>query len=317
MITALLLAIVRHQAATPVLLKREYKANEKLAYAVRSTMHSDLRGGQLITWLPEDLGVNYDFSLVVEQLKPDGIAVVRYRRPTVDEVHGETFDTPEKTEVVHANIDYRLTVSPFNEVLDMRDLATKKNLTPWPTARTQEGGDMVTEFLSEMARLALFVGNLDSALDLAPKTPFDAVKVGDTWKRTVGYQPQKLKGKNELAVQRLDYTYTFQGLVDSEKGKVLRVQAKLDFSNDLAEFLRQVTESDLSQAGLGKLPMKLSATIDFDLDPKTKLTLRADARSEAGFQIFKPDAENPLYEEKMKGHTTLALVGRAMVKPAK
>lgn len=128
-----------------------------------------------------------------------------------------------------------------------------------------------------------------------------------------------MRGKDgKQAVQRLDYVYTFKGLVDTDSGKVLRVEAKLDFSNDIAEFVHQITSAGAEETGLQKLPLTLNATILFDLDPKTKDTIRAEATSKAGIQVFEPGQTEPAAEERMKGHTTLRLMGRTAVKsPAK
>ena len=315
------------QDPAPILLRREYVPHQKFAYAVRSSLHSERRDKHLVTWMPSDLDINYDFSLVVEALKSDGIAIVRYRRPSTTEIEGETFDSPEKTTVSRSDVDLRLTISPFNEVLEMKNLRPKatslggranwlayhSSHRPRSFLRSQDA-DFATQFVGELERLSLFVGNLDSTLDLAPRTPFRALKIGDAWKQTVGYQPQRIKGKDEQAVQRLDYTYTFRGLVDGEKGKVLRVEAKLDFSNDLADFIRQLTAADSDQLGLQRFPLGLKATILFDLDPKSKITLRADAASEASFEVFVPNRDDPVYEQRMKGHTTLSLVGRATLR---
>lgn len=315
-------------AQAPVSLGRVFTANEQLNYSVRSHLQAEVRGGVLTTWIPQDLDINYDFSILVQQLKTDGIAVLRYKRPTMTQIEGEDFDSGAKTHVEKTNIDYQLTLSPFNEILDQKDLAPKKK-----TPEKKSGGDslvmyaggkpqvsvqqFVGQFIGELYRLCLFTGPMDSALDFAPRSTFDNVKVGDTWKRTVGYQPQKLKGKNnEQAVQRLDYVYTYKGMTKGEKGDVMRVEANLEFSTDLADFVKQITGADSDQIGLEKVPMKLSAVILFDLDPKTKHTLKADAKSQASVQFFEPGKSDPALEERMKGQTSMWLANRTIVKPA-
>ncbi|AIE87884.1 hypothetical protein [Fimbriimonas ginsengisoli] len=325
-VPSLVLALVAHQGQAAVSLGRVYTPNEQLTYSVRSGITAERRARGLETWIPEDFDINYDFTVHVEALKADGIAVVRYKRPYMEEITGETFTSPPQTKRDKVNYDFRLTVSPFNEIVDMKDLAPKKkpgatkgeSLFIGATTARQGLGAFLGQFIGELHRLALFTGNMESALDLAPRTSFDDVKVGDTWKRTVGYQPQKLKGKDgKNAVQRLDYTYTYKGLVNGEKGKVLRVEAKLNFATDLAEFIHQLSESTPAETGLQKLPLNLDATILFDLDPKTKHTLKAEATSVGSFQIMTPDNPDAAYEERMKGHTTLRLVSRTIVAPAK
>jgi len=313
-------------AQAPVSLGRVFSPNELMTYKIRSNLHAEQRGGDLATWIPEDLDINYDFTVQVQQMKADGIAVVRYKRPTMTQIEGEDFDSGSKTKVEKTNYDFQLTVSPFNEIIDQKDLTPKKKpdpkkkkdvLTPFAGQPQVSVQQFVGQFIQELYRLCLFTGSMDSALDFAPRSTFDNVKIGDTWKRTVGYQPQKLKGKsNEQAVQRLDYTYTYKGVTKGDSGDVLRVEATLDFSTDLADFVKQITGADSDQIGLDKVPMKLTAKILFDLDPKTKHTLKADANSDASFQFFEPGKSDPAFEEKMKGHTRMWLASRTTVKPA-
>lgn len=309
-------------SAAPVSLGRVFTPNEKLTYAVRSSLHSETRPRGLQTWIPEDVDINYDFTTHVEGLKADGITVMRYQRPTMTEIQGETFDRPPVSKKTKVNYDFRLTVSPFNEVLEMKDLtppkkpAKKTKSAYWKTpAGRQVLQSMIGQFVSEVYRLSLFVGSFESALDFAPRTPFDPVNVGDTWKRTVGYQPQKLKGKDgKMATQRLDFTYTYKGLVNGAKGKVHRVEGKLNFNTDLAEFINQTFEVTSSDTGLKSVPLSLDSTITFDLDPKTRHTLLAEAQSDGQFKVILTDNENdPAQEEKIKGRTSLRLVSRAIV----
>ncbi len=206
---------------------------------------------------------------------------------------GETADSPPQDIVEKLNLDFRLTVSPINEILEMKDLNEKPTKPPvngssdllTSAAVLRQGGlgDVLTGSLSEMYRLSLFAGNFDSSLDFAPRTPFDAVKVGDSWKRTVGYQPQKLAGKgNKQAMQRLDYTFTYKGLVDSEGKNVYRVEGTLDLKTDLGDFINQLVGQKPEDTGLSKIPLTMKSTIEFDLDMKTRTTLLAQATTESG-----------------------------------
>lgn len=325
------------QGATPapVSLGRVFTEGETLAYAVRSSLSAESRGRGLTTWIPQDLNINYDFTVAVEKLKADGIAVVRYKRPTITQIDGETVDQPPKTKKDAVNIDFRLTVSPLNEILEMKDLAPKKDKDKskanaedeedgrWfrstsPT-RTRQLTGFISQFVGEVYRLSLFVGNFDSALDFAPRTPFEAVKVGDTWKRTVGYQPQKLKGKDgKQAVQRLDFTYTYKGLADTPKGKVMRVEGKLNFATDLAEFINQTFDVDAKETGLKGIPLSMDSKITFDLDPVTRHTRSAYAQSSAQFKIILTDnPDDPVAEERLKGQTQLWQTSRTTSVPKK
>ncbi len=312
----------------PVSLGRVFVKNEKLAYEVRSSLNAQRRMRGLITWIPEDLDLNYDFTTFVEDMKADGIAVLNYKRPLIHKIVGETFNSPPKESDEKVNMNFRLTVSPINEILEAKDLNEKPSKKPagglnlmlsskGPPQGSLE--NILGQFVGEMFRLSLFAGSFDSALDFAPKTPFDTVKVGDSWKRTVGYQPQKLQGKgNKQAVQRLDYTFTYKGIVQSEGKKVYRVEGSLDLKTDLAEFINQMVGMKPEDTGLKKVPLSMKSTILFDLDLKTRHTVLAQAKTESGYALFITDyPDDAVEEQNIKARTTLRLVGDRVIPPVK
>ncbi len=322
MLTSLLLAGTLFpgfvNAAEGVTLTRVFAAGEKSAYAVRASMTFERREGLLQTFLPEDLNLSYDFTTEVKTMKPDGVVDLIYRRPTMTEVVGDG-DEPQRS-VIKVDNAFLLTISPINEILALKEIPKPaKKKPPVKKGRPgtlkllrlqEEGQDGLLgpfgPFIGEVHRLAVFIGPVDSALDFNPKFPFEAVKPGDTWKRTVSFQPQSLKGKSKQAVQRLDYVYEFQG-DKTVNGKVFRrIQARLKLDTDLATYYHQMTESSSDESGLKSFPLTLTATIDFDLDPKTGKTVWANATSEGGFKIFTTrDDENPLAEERFKGTTVM------------
>src|SRR5438045_3420159 len=63
--------------APGVTLTRVSKANEKLAYSVRSHLQVEYRQIGLQTWIPENLDYNYAFTTLVTQLKADGMAEMK------------------------------------------------------------------------------------------------------------------------------------------------------------------------------------------------------------------------------------------------
>ncbi len=175
--------------------------------------------------------------------------------------------------------------------------------------------DQVAEFVHELYRLALFNGPLESSLDFAPELPFNDVKPGDTWKRTVGYTPQQLQDNTkQSAVQRLDYTYTYRGPIQENGRTYERVTADLNLNTDVASFANQyMQKGDLK---LAKMPMTLKATIEFNLDPKTYDTINAHATSQGGFQVYVTSDPNTIYfETKLKGSTSLNLRTLSTVQP--
>lgn len=326
----ILTALVAAISASPVQdiqLARVYKLGEKLTYQINSNMSIQHKQRGLQTWIPEDLDLNYQFTTEVKALKADGIADIHYQRPTMTVITGETFDRPPKTDIEKVKYNFLMTVSPANEILNMKDLNPPAKPKPAPKG----GGAMVRlespgyaraqvpfigQFIAEVHRLALFAGNFESALDFAPRLPFDKLKVGDTWKRTVGYTPQKLKGKDGKTVnQRLDYTFTYKGLVDSNGKKVYRVSGECGLDTNLADYVNQMFELKPEETGLKSIPLKFKANIEFDLEQATRKTLQSVATSEGGFQIILTDLPNdPIEEETFKGRTVLKLVSQTTVK---
>ena len=314
--------------AKAITLSRVFSKGEKLEYAIASNLHIESRPYGLQTFIPDDLDLNYKFSTEVKEMKNDGVALLHYQRPNIVQIEGATFDKPSKTTVEKVDMNFDLTVSPINAVLDMKDLNPPKKKPPVKTgggdglafpfhaarsaARQDPLGGLMGEFVGELYRLALNVGSMDSALDFSPKLPIDDVKVGDTWKTTVSYQPQKLKGKNgKLAVQRLDYTFTYKGIVNVNGKQYYRVNAALDLNSDLGAFINQLMDSKPEESHLKAIPLVLKQSIDYDLDMTTKRTISAQSKAEGGFKITVLDGEGStvdLEEEKLTGTTNMHLV---------
>lgn len=293
---------------------RVFTKGEKLQYEVKSKIESQVRSGELQTFLPQDFDLNYKFTIEVVNLKADGIGEIRYSRPSLTEIEGETADSPPKTKVNKLDWLYLLEVSPINDLLKMTDLkppVKKKDhalatLSP-VESRTVQGVNL-DQFIGEIHRLAIFAGGVDSALDFSPKLPYDPVTVGETWKRTVGYSPQMLKGAGDKsAVQRLDYEYTYRGVVDAGGRKVHRVTADLKLDTDVAKFINQALRMKPEQSGLKEMKLVLDARIEFDLDLKTRRTLEARAQSTGSIRL-EGTQPGQLYEEKIAGGSTMSLL---------
>jgi hypothetical protein len=315
--TLALLAVVTPKAQEATL-SRVLTVGEKQEYSVKSHLDVEQRSQGLQTWVPSELDLLYSFTLEVKAAKADGIVETRYQRPTMTEILGETADSPPKKKVEQTKIDLSLTLSPVNEILAVKDLTKKPETKPkgkgglrWLNENGSLGSRDVVQgiegYLGEIYRLALFAGSFDSALDFSPKLPFDVVKPGDTWKKTVGYTPQKLKGKDgKSAVQRLDYTYRYGGIVDVKGKKVHRITAELEVVSDLAEFFNQMSQMTSEQSGLKEIPLRFKGSIEFDLDTKTCNVIKAVAKSEGGFKIVLTQfPDDPIQEEKLKGVTVM------------
>jgi len=309
----------------PVKLNRTFIKGEKLRYDVKSTINAEARQLGLETWMPEDFDIQYQFTTEVVEMKADGIADLKYLRPTTTEIAGETAARPPQKKIDKTNLDMLLTVTPVNEILKIKDLA-KKDPPAKPAAKPKppvrwivpETGlppqdtlsQILGTFVGEIYRLSLFLGPLDSSLDFSPKLPFDEVEVGETWKRTAGYSPQKLQGKGDkLAVQRMDYTYTYVGVLESQGKTVHRITADIELKTDLAEFVHQTYGVKSDVTGLKEIPLEFKGKLEFDLELKSHRTLRAFGTSEGGYKVMVVQLPNqPVQEEKFKGRTILKLV---------
>lgn len=304
--------------AAPVTLERKFRKGDVLNYEVVANLQAETRELGLNTFMPHDIELRYRFSTEVLAMKADGIAEVRYRRPTFTERQGETYDEPAKTNVERVNQVLKLTVSPINEVLSVTDEAPKKPAPRRPGGlffmnRQDSPADqlapLIGRFLTDLYRLSAMVGSFDSGMDFMPRLPLDAVKAGDTWERTTSYQPRSLGSGGRQAVQRLDTKFTYRGLVSVNGQNVHRVDAELKLDTDLAAFVNQMLEVKPDESNLKSIPLKLTQNVRYDLDPKDLRTLRAVAETEGGFQIVVNQFPNePVQEERVKARTVMRLL---------
>ncbi|MBS1721469.1 MAG: hypothetical protein JSS66_00515 [Armatimonadetes bacterium] len=315
MLTALLAALTL-RAPDDVELYRQFTAGQTYTYDVKSHLLSEFKSAGMGYFLPADFDINYKFTMKVEEARQNGFATVLYERPTMDMIEGETAEKPPKTTVEKTGMRLRLTLSPVNELTDVKDLSEKKDkkdkdggLFLYGSGRETPQDNLVARMVGELQRMAMFIGNLDSALDFSPKLPLDAVKPGDTWKKTVSYQPRELKGTNRQAMQRLDYTFVYDGLKDVDGKKVHQVTGNLELDTDAAKFMNQIMETKPEESGLKELRLKMKTKLTFLLDEATKATRSIVGESEGGFSIEATGYdEGPIYEEKLKGKTTMKLV---------
>ena len=299
-------------------LARTFVTGQTQTYEVKSHILTESRSASMSFFMPEEFDVNYRFTVKIEEAKQDGFANLVYERPTMNFIEGETADHPPRTTVEKSALKYRLNLSPINELTGVTDLNPKKPKDSKDGKGLQvfgTGGKIVQDagisrMIQELHSLAMFIGNLDSSLDFSPKLPLDSVKPGSTWKRTVSYQPRELKGTDKQAVQRLDYTYTYEGLVTNDQGKkVHRILGALELDTDAAKFINQLMDMKPEQTGLKELRLQLTTKIVFDLDDVTKTTVSAIADSKGGFKIVTTEVtDGPAFEEKMSGKSVLRLV---------
>ena len=316
--------------AKPTELARKFKVGEKLGYFARAQFTEEERSGQLQTFIPNDEEISYHYSMTVQKVKSDGFAEVLYQRPTMDITEGDTAEASAKKTTEKLDIKLQMDISPINEIVQVKDLNPPKKSkdkdgfmkTPLFKKVMRQGttADRVAlgllgAYLGDIQRLAFFVGPVESGLDIAPKFPLDEVNIGGTWKGTVGYSPQKLKGQGDKqAVQRIDYTYTYMGPMKNKEGKdIQRVQAKIKLDTDMIDYARQLVGGSASSTMFKSVPLKFEGTVDFDLDPTTFDMIRATAESKGSFAISTKNAEQPLIENRFHGRTSVKLEGRSSV----
>lgn len=310
LISTLALATSLQTSNPYVDISRVFKAGETSKYAVRSRLQMETRQLGQTVFLPSSVRIDYDFTLNVKQMLDEGFAVHIYRRPTMTITEGETASSPPVKNVEQTNINYEMTLSPANEMTNAKALVARWAAASSPAAPApQDLMSVVGQFTGELQRLALFTGSLDSGMDLSPKLPYDEVRVGDTWKRTVGYSPQRIANSDKAAVQRLDYTFTYKGIMEVNGQRIHRVQATMSLDSNAAEFVNQSMGMTPGQSGLEAINLKLDATIDFDLDLNTRKTLRALAVSKGGYDVRVAQVPGrPVIEQKLNGRSQLQLM---------
>ncbi|MHB8635025.1 MAG: hypothetical protein ACYC96_00970 [Fimbriimonadaceae bacterium] len=320
MITLLALAFGAAQsAATPVFLKHTFLKGLKSEYSVDANLQIDERSGNLDTFLPHEIEYQYKFFTRTLDVS-DGIATLRYSRPSIIEIKGPTVDSDPIPKTEKLDQLATLQLSPINQVLDYKDQTPGRKKTSDDPAslvtenavsdRVQESVmDFIAPFIIDLEQLSVFIGGIDGSLDLEPKFSLDAVKVGDTWKRTVGYQPQRLSSKaGKTVVQRLDLVYTYNGLKESRGRTVQRVHGELKLDTDLGKYVNDLFNAKPENTGLRSIPTRLKIEMDFDLDPTTMQTVYASVASAGSFKIFAFRNQDAVIEQNIQGTSEMRLV---------
>jgi len=318
MLTALLIAATAAPTSA-VELYRQWKPNSKVTYEVSSDLQIESRNYTHTVFIPSEQGTKYQFTFEVGKVTDEGFASVAYKRPTVDVIQGETVEHPPITTTEKVNEHLELTMSPVNAITGLKDLTPKKpkegdggmTLLSFRegSAVSPEAQDMIGGFIQDLFRLAMFVASPETSMDFGPSLPLLEVEPGDTWKVTASYQPQLLKDKKgKMAPQRLDYTYTYDGIVDSAGKKVHRVSAVLNLDTDIGAFLNDLLGAAPSQTGLKALKLKLDAKMEFDLDLETKNTIAGRGTSAGSIVVEIPQLSVPVEEANIRGRARLKLV---------
>jgi hypothetical protein len=305
--------------AEPIELYRTFEKGKTYNYSVRTHLQSESREVGQNTFIPEDVDINYDFNYKILDVQSSGIAKVLYQRPVISQIDGETANRGPVTTKLPLDWKMELDLSPINAVTGVKDLSKGDNtnyqwLKPAVPMRSfssmspMERQDIVSQFVSELQRLVLFIGGLDSSLDFSPRLPLGEVEVGEKWRQTMSYQPMEIKGSGgQFEVQRLDMDLVFNGMKEKNGVKYASISGLLKLDTDAAKYINQAMRMTANQSGLSKLPMKLETKIEFELDPKTYTTRRATSSSVGNWSIFISGFNDAYQEENINGKASIVL----------
>lgn len=318
-LVAAVLVAAPQTAEKPVTLARVWRPGQVVSYNVDALVTIEQRSENLRTFLPRDYGFEYTFRCTVASVDEDGNARMRYERTRFVQIDGEFGETPEKRTSPKEGL-YKLDVrmSPINEVLSLEEakaparnpkVGMMRALAPAiPQGQITE--QIAGQFTGQLIRMVLMVGSLDSSMDFAPRMEYRPVRKGTTWKRTVGYAPQALSGAGgRQANQRLDYTYTYQGIVDVDGKKYHRIEGNLKFENDIWPFMLQQFGLRMQDTPFSNLILKFDQKLTFDLDLKTFATVRGMAEADGSSRLALRAGDQQLEEQRFSGYSKIALAG--------
>ncbi len=317
MVTSLLAAAAMGQAAAqPTDLSRVFTKGESFRYQVRTELIIERKYPALgeQTAVPQSQGLEFVSTLDIQNVKNGGFATAIYRRPFMTLVLGETADEAERRERINTNFNLQMDISPINEVTAIKDLNP-----PARPARPGGGGGntlnvmmrrqdpragisaFVEQFATSLYQFALGVSSIEDGIDLSPKLPYEPVVVGETWKRTVGFVPQRTGSGGRVENRRFDITFTYAGPVQRNGRQMLLINGLLKVDGDVAGFINQDTRRGSADTGIREFPLKMESKIAFYLDPKTRHTLEADVASEGSMRLVVTQTATPVMEEKFSG----------------
>ena len=295
-------------------LNRVFKAGEKTTFEFNSKIQVDHRQVPIETFIPENNGFTYTFTTAVENMKPDGVADLRFKRPKIILKIGETFESGPKQEALTHDENILFTISRRNQVLSLKDETPKKK------PKKGEGGD---EPPPMMARTSLGVSQFDiggwvgqlrqlsafvNFFDLGPILPNRPVAVGDTWKETVGYAPTTItsgadKGKNISG--RIDYVMTFKGKADVGGKAAWLIEGKINQDTDAAPYIADLIGVKLERAPFKQIKLKMDGVVNYYLDQVNLQVMKVGATSQGEVAVVIPEYDGPAYEERFKSRASL------------
>lgn len=312
--TVPILLIVIGGAASPdkVTLARIYAVNQKSTYAFSSRLDLESRKYPIETFFPVRYLTNYTFTSDVENLKPDGVADLRFKRPKIKFDQSESPWGAAEKETIEVNENILFTMSRSNQVLTMKDETPpregkKGGGTFWMRATALPAMlqlEIVGNYVQQIVQLAGFV----NFFDRGPILPARPIAVGETWKETTAYAPITIKAgadKGKNLVARLDYVYTYKGQSEWDGKPVTWIQGRLVQDTDAAAYVAELYGYEPAAFPVTSIKLKLDMTVDYYLDPTNLWPLRVVGKSNGEASITVRRISGPVEEIRVKGEAYL------------
>jgi hypothetical protein len=319
----------------PKQLRRQLPIGLEEIYGYSALLTSERRDPRmnLDTYLPETQRLMYQFKLNVKEKKADDIVVLDYLRTGFKVAVEGGAEGEQYIPMDGGNLNFKITLSPTNAVLDLVDISPKKpekkvkdENVMW-LRRLQDGGvvsgqaltqQVVGQFFQELQRMSLMIGSLDSSMDFAPKLPDEEVVPGDTWEETVSYQPQRARGTKSTTVQRLDMTYTYVGLVKVNGKPFEQIKGSVTMDANLKDYIDGAYGIPKAQSPFKSVNVKFQMNSVFNLDPKSLRTVYAEVRSNGNLSTdFDFQGMRTTSEDRFTGEAKIANRSAKIIAPVK
>lgn len=279
------------QDGDAVLLRSKYTAGEKRAYTMTAISSGEVKGAGFVTGMPFKATETSKYTLTVLEEAPEGTADVRLADESSVIRYAEMFDQEPWEEKGELNWIV-MTISPTNEILKIWDQSKPEKKDP--KEEEDEGDDekgmdtktLVKALISRLTGQMRFHG----LVELGPKLPWYAVKVGDTWQDTLtvlrGEEVTRDPSRRASRTSRLDITYRFEGLQQRDGRQVHFIVATYSADLDLkSEATRSIPRQFQRLNPIESATLQVSGRIEYQLDPSDGKMLRADWLSDSNVEI--------------------------------
>jgi hypothetical protein len=296
-----------------VRLVRTYVEGERRSYRVESDFQSELRLLGLGTWMPTRWEARYDFTVEATALR-EKAAELRYRRSGVTYEWDDFLSTPAGKRQEPYGWDLRLSLSRQNKLMGPpRPFAGPEPTLRLPkvTQRARGHGarpllQYIDSFMGGVYELCARLGSLETALDLGPPLPEEAVAPGDTWEANLQYQPHWLQGFRDTAVLPIPTKFISVGAVETGGVSAYRIRSHSVLQVDMADFLNAAHLTRSGQTTIVRVPVRVEMEAEFDLDRATLRTISARSKATGEFRVFSSEFEDePFADERFRAESRM------------